>query len=55
MEDLEVVLHVLVDLHDGGDVSASVAIVGGGPDGDKVGVVEPELESIHNQLMGTGD
>jgi len=34
LENLVVLSAVLVDFEDGGHVSAAVAVVGGGPDGD---------------------
>lgn len=55
IESLEGVLKFLVDVEDGGDVTASVAVVWCRPDSDKVLVLEPELVTIHDELMGTGD
>lgn len=49
-KDLELTLEVLVDLQDGGNVTASVAVVGSGPDRDQT-LSEPVLESVHDQLM----
>jgi len=33
VEDLEVVVDILIDLHDGGDVTTPIAVVRSGPDG----------------------
>jgi hypothetical protein len=46
---------VFVELEDGGDVSASVAVVGRRPNGDQNVIWEPVLVSFLNQLMGSGD
>ena len=53
VEGLERVLEFVVHVENRGDVTASVAVVGSGPDGDEVLVLEPELVTIHNELMGT--
>lgn len=53
-EDLELALEVLVDFEDGGDVTASVAVVGCRPDRDQA-LAEPVLEAVHNKLMRTCD
>ena len=42
-EDLELLLEVLAKVHDGRDVSAAVAVIGSGPDGDDVFVFEVVL------------
>jgi hypothetical protein len=42
-EDLELLLEVLAKVHDGSDVSAAVAVIGCGPDGDDVLVFEVVL------------
>mmetsp|Transcript_2693 Transcript_2693/g.4548 ORF Transcript_2693/g.4548 Transcript_2693/m.4548 type:complete len:300 (-) Transcript_2693:74-973(-) len=55
VEDVERLVQLLVHVEDGGDVSASVAVVGRGPDGNQVLVSEPVLETVHDQLMGSGD
>ena len=55
MEDLEVALHVVVDVEDGGDVTATVAVVGRRPNRHEVRVFEPVLEAVHDELMGSGD
>ena len=54
-EDLEGGLEVLVDLHDGGDVAAAVAVVGRGPDGDDILLGEVVLEALHYELVGAGN
>ena len=46
----ERVLECVIQFHDGGLVTASVAVVGGGEDGDHVPVVGPVV-SLHDQLM----
>lgn len=51
LEDGEVDDAVGVDGQDGGDVAATVAVVGGGPDSDE-GVIEHGLIAFHNELMG---
>ena len=48
----EIILHELVDLHYGGFVTASVAVVGRGEDRDDVALVRPVV-SVHDQLMGS--
>ena len=55
VEDVEVALHLLIDVEDGGDVSTSVAVVGCRPNGDEVLVFEPVSEAVHDQLMGSSD
>ena len=50
----EIIFHELVDLHDGGLVTAAVAVVGRGEDRDDVALVRPVV-SVHDQLMGAGD
>ena len=47
----ERVLESIIQLHDGGLVAASVAVVGSGEDGDHVPVVGPVV-SLHHQLVG---
>ena len=53
MEDLEVALQLVVDVEDGGHITATVAVVGCGPHGNQVGVLEPVLEAVHDELMST--
>jgi len=55
VEDFEVALHLFVDVEDGPDVTASVAVVGCGPHGDEVLILEPVSEAVHDELMGAGD
>lgn len=55
VENVESTFHVVVDVQNGGDVTTSVTIVGSGPHGDEVGVLEPVLEAIHNKLMSTSN
>jgi len=50
----EVVLHELINLHDGGLITTAVAIVGCGEDSDDVALVRPVV-SVHDQLMGAGN
>lgn len=50
----ERVLHEFIDLHNGGFVTTSVAIVGSREHGDDVAVVGPVV-TIHHQLMSSGD
>ena len=50
----EIILHELVDLHYGGFVTASVAVVGRGEDRHDVALVRPVV-AVHDQLMGAGD
>lgn len=45
-----VILHLLVDLHDGSLVSTAVAVVWGTEDGDHLLVMAPVV-SVHDQLM----
>jgi len=55
MEDVEGLLELIVDVEDGGHVTASVAVIGRGPHCYEVLVSEPVLESVHYQLMGSGN
>lgn len=55
MENVESLVELLVDVQDGSDVTASVAVVGGRPDSDEVLVLEPVLEAVHHQLMRSGN
>ena len=50
-EDLERAFKMLIDLQDGCQVVAAVAVVGGRPDRNQ-GLAEPVLEAIHHKLMG---
>lgn len=50
LEHLILLPEVLVQLEDGGDVAAAVAIVWRAPDGDDR-VVEHKLEALHRELM----
>ena len=52
--NLQVVFHVLVHLHDGGFVSAAVAVVRRREDSNNVAFVRPVVP-IHDQLVGSGD
>ena len=52
VEDLEVVLNLLVNKHDRGNISATVTVVRRRPNSDQVGVLEPEFKAVHNELMG---
>jgi len=51
MENVEVALQLVVDIQDRGNVTATVAVVGGRPDCDQVRVLEPILEAVHDKLM----
>ena len=51
VEHQEVIVHILVNLHDACLVCASVAVVGGREDGDHVLLVAP-VEAVHHKLMG---
>jgi len=55
MEDLEGALHALADVEQGSYVTASVAVVRGGPDSHEVGVLEPVFESVHDELMSASN
>merc|ERR1719373_525681 len=55
MEDLEIPLQLVVDVKDGGHVTAAVAVIRCRPNRHKVGVLEPVLEAIHDELMSSGD
>lgn len=48
VEGLEGVFELLVNVEEGRNVSASVAVVWCGPDGDEVLVLEPELVAVHD-------
>jgi hypothetical protein len=54
VEDLEVRRPMLVELHDRGDVAASVAVVRRRPHGHQL-LVEHVLVALHHQLMGARD
>jgi hypothetical protein len=54
-EDLELRLQVLTEIHNGRDVSAAVAVVGRGPDGDDVFVLEVVLVAFVDELMGASN
>ena len=54
MKNLQVIFHVLVDLHDCSLVSTSVAVVRSGEDCHDITLVCPVV-SIHDQLMRSGD
>lgn len=51
LESLVYFIDLLVKLQYGRDVSASLAVVGGRPNGDQ-SLLEHFLESLHDQLMG---
>jgi len=55
VEDLEGTLHALADVEQGSHVTASVAVVRGGPDSHEVGVLEPVFESVHDELMSASN
>ena len=54
LEDFEVLVEVLVQLEDGGDVAAAVAVVGRGPHGHQR-VVEHVLVALHDELVRARD
>ena len=54
LEHLKVFVEVLVQLEDGRDVAAAVAVVGRAPHRDQL-VVEHPLVAVHHQLVGAGD
>ena len=54
VKDQEVVVHVLIDLHDTCLICASVAVIGCREDSDDVLLVTP-IEAIHHQLMCARD
>ena len=49
---LQSILHELINFHDSGFVSASVAIVGSGEHCNYISFVRPVV-AVHDQLMGT--
>ena len=55
VERLEGILKVLVNFQHRGNVAASVAVVGRGPHGDQVLVLEPEFVALHDQLMSASN
>ena len=55
MEDLEVPLQLVVNVKDGSNVTTSVAVVGSRPNCNQVGVLEPVLKSVHDELMSSSD
>ena len=50
----EIILHEFIDLHNGGLVSATVAVVRCREDSDNVALVSPVV-AVHDELMGTCD
>ena len=54
LEDGEVPLKMFVEFEDGGDVTASIAIIGSRPNGEN-GLVEVPLVAFHDELMGAAD
>jgi len=55
VEDFEVVFHLFVHRHNRSNITTSVAVVGSGPYCNEVRVLEPELETIHDKLMGSSN
>ena len=55
MENVESFIKLLIDVQDGSNVTASVAVVRSRPDGNEVLVFEPVLEAIHDKLMRSCD
>ena len=55
MEDVEGSRQFVIHVQNGSDVSASVAVVWCGPNGDEVLISEPILEAVHHKLMCSGD
>lgn len=55
MENVESLIKLLIDVQDGSNVTASVAVVRSRPDGNEVLVFEPVLEAIHDKLMCSGN
>ena len=53
IQDLQAIGKFFVDLHNGGLVSASVAIIRGTEDGDDVSFLTPVV-SLHDELMRSG-
>ena len=54
-EDLELWFQVLAKVHNGGDVAASVTVIGCRPDGYHVLVFEVVLIAFIDQLMSPGN
>jgi hypothetical protein len=55
VENLEVAVEILVELEDGGDVSAPVAVVGSRPHCDEVLLGEHVLVTLLHELMRSAD
>ena len=55
VEGREVPVQCLSDVENRRDISAPVAVVRSGPDCNKVLVLEPVFEAVHDELMSTGD
>jgi hypothetical protein len=55
VEDIESFVEGLIDVQDGGYITASIAVVWSGPDCHEVLVLEPVLETIHDKLMCSGN
>lgn len=55
VENLEVAVEILVELENGGDVAAPVAVVGGRPHRDEVLLGEHVLVSLLHELVRSAD
>jgi len=53
-ENVERGIQLGVDFHERSSVSASVAIIWSGPNGNQISFLEPMFVSIHDKLMGSG-
>lgn len=54
LEDRELLVEVLVEFQDGGDVATAVAVVGGRPHGQQ-GLSKVPLVALHHQLVAAAD
>ena len=55
VKDFELPLHIFVDVQNGGNITAAVAVVWSRPDCNQVWILEPVLEAVHDELMRTGN
>lgn len=54
IKDLKRPLQVLIELENGGDVAAAIAVVGRRPDCHKL-LIEHPLEALHDELVRAAD
>jgi hypothetical protein len=55
VEDIKGFLKLVVDIQNGSNVTASVAVIRSGPNGNQILVSKPVFETIHYKLMCSGN